>query len=395
MLNFGRLTNQIRVLSGWEESASKDQAMTRPNIAIKMGQMVNMAISVLQSEATIKGDGEVLERAKRMSALFQADWKDFVGRCANVGLKTQRMTKKFLLPNMSDIGVIDKQLRTECEELTAKLKDDQDLSTFKELTSLTLAYVVFFNKRRTGETSKMTIKHYEERERVGQSEMPQEFLAQSAEHQVLAQKFHVATIPAKKHNKGYVILDDVAVSAIGQLLATRRKFVHRRNEFLFPVARIKGEKTNISACKALRKAVDKVHQKVPLFFPERITGTNLRKTFAYCCQYGDYSTPEIRFLCQHMGHSEKIHQQFYRAPAIEAEVTQMSRLLVAFNRNVLMDFAGQKLSAITLEKIEELAGKPILPAAGAVSSDNFEGSSSPSESGKCFSYVYLRVFKNF
>jgi hypothetical protein len=59
----------------------------------------------------------------------------------------------------------------------------------------------------------------------------------------------------------------------------------------------------------------------------------------------------LEWLARHLGHSIKVHKEFYRLQSNVAEVVKVGKLLLA-NEKGLSQYSGQTLDEITLSDIE-------------------------------------------
>lgn len=82
--------------------------------------------------------------------------------------------------------------------------------------------------------------------------------------------------------------------------------------------------------------------------PELVTSTKLRKYVATLSQVIDLKENELEWLASHMGHSIKVHREFYRLQSSVLEMAKVGKLLCAIDNGDANTFANKTLSQITL-----------------------------------------------
>lgn len=58
---------------------------------------------------------------------------------------------------------------------------------------------------------------------------------------------------------------------------------------------------------------------------------------------------EMKWLCQHLGHTQKVHAIHYRATSIMIERIEISKLMLMQETNSVSKFAGKNLRDIQFE----------------------------------------------
>jgi len=96
----------------------------------------------------------------------------------------------------------------------------------------------------------------------------------------------------------------------------------------------------------LRKIVEEIPE---LKFPERLKSTELRKYCATVTQLISLDDNGLRWLADHMGHNLDVHREYYRLRESTIELSKVSRLLMTIDEGKVQNYAGKKLSEISIE----------------------------------------------
>jgi len=134
---------------------------------------------------------------------------------------------------------------------------------------------------------------------------------------------------------------------IDVLLAHRSRYVPADNPFLFASAT---EHSYFRGSDVLRTfAVTCGASK-----PHTLTSTKLRKHIASTVQVVSLQKNELDSLAKFLGHDLRVHTEFYRLSSDVIEIARISKIFLAAEKGKLSEFAGKKLSDITVAPDEEV-----------------------------------------
>lgn len=212
------------------------------------------------------------------------------------------------------------------------------------LASLTLTRIILFNKRRSGEASKMTLMQYSARpnwEQLGTEETKNSL---SPFERKLATSLTIVQIIGKRGRKVPLLLTRDMKESIDTLILNRIKAgILPQNPYIFAIAN-----TPLSHMRG-HECLKKWCKDTDLESPELITSTKLRKYVATVCQVFNLTDNECDWLARHLGHDVRVHRDFYRMHENAVELTNVSRLLLAVDQGEAHKYSGQKLQDINLQ----------------------------------------------
>lgn len=250
-----------------------------------------------------------------------------------------------LLPITADLKLINKHIDTETDKSVLALKQSCNLPKWTRLATLVLCRIILFNKRRSGESSKVTIDQFLKRpawheltEELQQSLSPYE--------RKLAEQLTVIKTIGKRGRQVAVLLTPTLKSSIELLISTRSNCgIADCNPFIF--ARGGQSSLHLRGHDCLRKIIDEI--KETLQRPDLISGTKLRKYVATVSQLFSLKENEVDWLARHLGHDISVHREFYRLHEDAVELTKISRLLLAIDEGQAKKFAGKSLDQIHMD----------------------------------------------
>ena len=240
------------------------------------------------------------------------------------------------------------QLVTKIRLEMSKLSDNLELnaSNFRRLSELTLARIVLFNKRRTGESSRVTIQDYEKAKKSQEIQASNEEILCSLSdlEKKLAQSLFLIEIKGKRGQKVPMLLPKDASNAVEILLKARSEFIPATNNFLFPLP---GKETYLRGWDILAKLTREFKCKKP----SSITGTKLRKYLATTVQVMNLAEVEQDWLARHLGHDIRVHREFYRQHESIVELSKISKILIASENGLTQKYKGQTMEDIPAEDL--------------------------------------------
>ena len=317
-----------------------------PSLALKLGHLLKKCAKLSKSEALISGNSEQANKADGFLSLCKDEWTEEISSSALQTLTRNKMNKGQMLPLSEDIMQLQSYFLQNTELLIKTLEDQFSKSKWELLNQITLAQLVVFNRRRSGETQQMTVKAYLSRKE--NSERPPKEVEDSlnATEKSLLSTFSQVEIRGKKGHTVPVLLTRKVQKCIDLLLKWRNKAgVALENNFVFP-------RPNFGSLEPLRSSdvLRRFAKEAGLTKPERITCTRLRKHVATVAQVLSLDKNDLKILASFMGHDISAHRSFYRLPQETLQVAKMGRLLTAFNNGTIGQYNGKSIDDISLDE---------------------------------------------
>lgn len=238
---------------------------------------------------------------------------------------------------------INKALKEKIAFFLRQLQSNQSEDNWSQLAEVTLCRIILFNKRRSGEASRMTVDQYTSAsDWLNSSEEVKSSLTSTEKE--LCKRLHLVNITGKRGRNVPVIFTPETKEAVDVLLEHRTDVgISKKNPYVF--ARLHGDSENaVRGSDVLRKLLSTLK----LSHPEAITSTNLRKYVATVCQVFNMSEVETDWLARHLGHDIRIHRNFYRLHEHATELGKVSRLLMAVDSGKANQFRNKKLDEIDI-----------------------------------------------
>jgi len=325
---------------------SSSARLNKPSVALKLGYALRNCSGLVVNRA-LRERNVVLERdAEAFIRLYDTEWKVRVSSVALKTMKDDRRKKQDLLPLTSDLVKVRTYLDKSVVEYCEALNEHADTDNYSSLVSITLTSVILFNKRRSGEASRMLIESYHHCKATTSGLNDIQKTLTNVEQQ-LCSRLKLVEIPGKRNRTVPVLLTTDMVSAIDCLLQKRHKVgVDEANPYVF--ARCSGL-NSVDGHTCVRKVVDSVK----LQRPDLVTSTYLRKYIATVSQLLDMKGNEFELLCRHMGHSANVHKDYYRLPSHTLELAKLSKLLLAVENGNLNALCGKNLDELDIEEIPD------------------------------------------
>lgn len=320
-----------------------------PSLALKIGYALKKCAAILRGSA-IKSENLQLDKSlENFLYLLKVEWSTRISSNALSTLERRKYNSAELLPLTSDLIKLNNYIDTEIERLVAEISRCCDKKTWYSLATFVLARIILFNKRRSGEASKITIQQYLSRPNWLEQNTEELKSSLTSVEKKLAETLSVVDVVGKRYRRVPIILTPKAKEAIGMLI-TYRKFAETSDEnpFVFP--------TSNQTLGHLRghDCLKKVIAEVALEHPHRINGTKLRKYIATVTQVFNLTENETDWLARHLGHDVRVHRDFYRLQENAVELTKVSRLLMAVDKGEAARYAGKELKDINIEGIENV-----------------------------------------
>ncbi|XP_074110089.1 uncharacterized protein LOC141534562 [Cotesia typhae] len=232
-----------------------------------------------------------------------------------------------MLPMTEDIGRLIYYLKTERKRCFKILEKSFNLLEWLNGLKLVSAFLLVFNRRRVGDIQNILISDFSRIECIDKKKDLEEFNLLDESGKKIAQKFFRVAIRGKKNRTVAVIAGGDIIKEIGLLIRHRISAnVPPRNEYLFGLPNNVDDRIRVvNICKEMRLySVACGAEK-----PELLRGTGLRKHVATKCMELELNDKALGDVMNHMGHSEKIHRDFYQQPTKSKTIVQVAKVLEA------------------------------------------------------------------
>jgi hypothetical protein len=156
--NYRRIVSAVREVAGFNQETNRYKA---PSLALKLGQNLCKCAWIIKSEALEKGDKEREKSAEDFLNLYSINWKVDVSTNAHHSIVDAKKNKPKPLPLSEDVKCLTEYLKERMNDaLTTLEKENTNKAAYKELCKSLLTLLILFNRRRSGEVSKMKITDY-------------------------------------------------------------------------------------------------------------------------------------------------------------------------------------------------------------------------------------------
>ena len=326
---------------------ARPHMQSRPSFALKVGHELRRSAELVRNVALKRHDQALLQKANEFLQVRSFEWPALVSGTALSTLSRQKQNKPDLLPCTTDVVTLVKYLKAKISSLLQQMTDNPSCSTLHQLCEVTLARIIVFNKRRSGEVSRMTVDDYEHRP-TWHAASAQDFRAVlSTLEKKLVDRMELMKIVGKRGSSAPVLLTPDMTSALNCMLLHRSQFgIAANNKFLFANNMSQnGEPLRGHECiKKHTLAADIPHA-------ERMTSTKLRKYMATVSQIFELTEGEVDWLARHLTHDIRVHREFYRLHDSSVELAKVSKLLLAVESGHPGEWKGKGLDEIDLNMI--------------------------------------------
>lgn len=333
---FLKNVDAVKALAGYDKDL---QSYKIPSLALKVGMSLKKCCKIIKAQALLDGDTKRKQEVDDFFELCEMEWSDRVSISAYQTLKEKKWNKPTMLPLVEDIIGLQNHLKKLASTLSTELKQNATEKIWYELAKVILCQVTLFNRRRSGETSRIKVADYFLAKK-GTDEEISNYLTPLEKK--LCNQFFRLEVKGKRGNKVPILLTDETKSIIDLLMETRKSVeILPENLYVFAVPK----SVNYIRCSAsLRKYSYECGAK----YPDKITSTKLRKHIATLSQLYNLKKNEMDILAQFMGHDIRVHRNFYRLPQDTLQMATVSKLLLALEEGNVGNFRGKSLEEIKL-----------------------------------------------
>lgn len=316
-----------------------------PSLALKIGYSLKKCISIQRGNALRAGNLKGNKILLAFKELMDMEWNIRISSNALSTLYKRKFNSTQLLPITSDLVILSKYL----DENISRTKLDvespvRDNQKWTRLATLCLARIILFNKRRSGEASKMKMSDYISRPSWAEQNTEEIRESLTSIEKKLAESMTIVEVEGKRGRRVPVLLPPVIKESIDVLIRHRDECkISFHNRYVF--ARSNVSKRFLRGHDCLKKICEEIN----LENPDAITGTKLRKYVATVCQLFNMSENEYDWLARHLGHDITVHREFYRMHESAIELTKISRILMAVDQGEAHKYVGKQISDINID----------------------------------------------
>jgi hypothetical protein len=347
---FRNVVQSVKSIAGFDEKSGRYRV---PTTALKIGHLLKKCARIVKTSAIMKKDRSVIEDTDYFVQLCESEWTDEISSNALKTVVERRRNKVQLLPLSEDVAKLHKLLQNEITTYASLLETCCDANseeidvekTWRNLASAILAQLITFNRRRSGEVSRMTVQDFRQRTKSSMSSDAQQALEPL--ERSLCKLFTRVEIEGKRGRTVPVLLKTETEKAL-ELLEKMRSVcgVKENNEYMFAMP---NSDNFLRGHDSIRMASIRCGARNP----ESLRSTNLRKHVATMCQMIDLKENELDLLAQFMGHSIQVHRNFYRLPENTLQSAMLAKLFLSMENGTLVDQKGKTLQDLLVQMPEE------------------------------------------
>ena len=163
---FDDLVSAVKKLCGFHDESHLEIGI--PSLALKLGHSIKRCALVLRSCALRQKDERSIKNRQHFIDLFEAEWSTKISSRSLASLGSKKQNKVELLPLAEDLIKLKIHLEKKIEDLSRLLEGMEEsnpkyVETWQAFSKVTLARIIIFNKRRSGETATLQIEQFQTR----------------------------------------------------------------------------------------------------------------------------------------------------------------------------------------------------------------------------------------
>ncbi|XP_030840561.1 uncharacterized protein LOC100891548 [Strongylocentrotus purpuratus] len=337
---FNDVVKATRKTAGFDEETN---LYPTPSLALKLGHSLKAAAEVLLSQAL--SDGPVVDDAsenkcQRFLKLYNMQWSRAVSSNALRTLTDHKRNHPQYIPVTSDIAKLAKCLKHDMKTgVQALSQGDPKPEVWRSLSEATLTSILLFNRKRSGEVSKLKVKDFENRQN-GQSSVIDGL---SEWEKALCKSMTRMEIVGKRRRTVPVILTRDMVESMELLMKNRMEVgVPEDNKFFFALLHSQNHKRGSDTLREYANRCGATKSQL-------LRSTRLRKHIGTVSQIINLRDNELDILANFLGHDVRVHRQFYRLPEETVQLAKVSKILLNMDKGTTSHLAGRTLDQLSVE----------------------------------------------
>ncbi|XP_041853923.1 uncharacterized protein LOC121648062 [Melanotaenia boesemani] len=334
---FNTVLEAVKQMTGFNASSNR---FAVPSTALKLRHSLVKVSCILQGEALRQEDVALKSKADQFIKLIELEWTTHVSSNALKTLYQKKWNMPQILPLSEDIKKLQDHLKN-LEVVNKKnLMDQPNQNSWSQLSQVTLAQLILFNRHHEGEVSRMELNTYLQRNNHSMHDEVLESL--SPFEKKLCENLTRVEVRGKRGRKVPVLFTINIKESVELLIKTREEVgISPTNPYIFALPFF-GSQESIRGYDCLKRFSESCGAKQP----KNLTSTKLRKHVATVSQLLNLQTNELDQLATFMGHDIEVHREFYRLPEETLQMAKVSRLLFALQGG-MGKFKGKSLEDIT------------------------------------------------
>eukprot|EP00057_Strongylocentrotus_purpuratus_P018934 XP_011673408.1 PREDICTED: uncharacterized protein LOC100892236 [Strongylocentrotus purpuratus] len=323
-----------------------DNIYTTPSLALKIGHSLKTCTEILRGEALVSGDEAVEKKSRAVAELYSLHWEGEVSHHALRTLEEAKRNNPKILPLTEDVVKLSRylqnQAKTNHEELLRSSGSEMQKAWVK-LAEVLLSQVIVFNRKRSGEVSRMTLNDYN---KCARGETCIVDGALSVVEKALCKALWRVEIIGKRSRTVPILLTTKMKADLDTLTECRKEAGLDHNKYLFGMP---GGSGHLRGTDTLRNHSARCEAKNP----ELLRATRLRKHIATVSQVMNLQDNELDILAGFLGHDVRTHREYYRLPDSTLQVAKLSKVLLKMESGDISGLAGKSLKDVHVGSDEE------------------------------------------
>lgn len=381
--NFLNVVKVVKEITGFDAT---EESAEITSLALRIGQSLFEVSDIVQCQAVLTGDEDLIKSTTEFKKLYQAKWSEYISHSALStasdlkdnnptklpptedigGLNThldkkaesataaledqtsaqncsslarqqthQTTNKPIELPSIEDIGKLYTHLDKKAEAATTALKEQATAQNYSSLARTTLTKIILLNRRRVGKVSKMKLRNFLERECPNKLEV-----GLSEYEQKLCRYFLRVGLKGKAGREVAVLLTPEMVNALNLIIGKRQKCgVPDENEYLFAIPEYL---TYFSGHQSLILFADECGAKISDYFQS----AQMRKEVAIASQILSFRDNELDQLSKFLGQEIPVQRRLCWQSEPTEQRAKISKLLLALEKGKLHELQGKSLDDV-------------------------------------------------
>lgn len=296
-----------------------------PSTASDAVTQVKAVGKILKDNCITNRDKKLKEQTDDFISVFTSRATKRINKLVKNTKQKMKREKTETLPTTEDINILSRYLDQKRSACFKCLVDGFSIAKWIDLSKVTMASILLFNRRRVGEMQNSLVTDFTGRRKIKENSKDQQFLALTAEGKERAKQYSRMEIRGKLDTPVPVLLRGDAEKCLDLMLSHRDAAgIYPTNQLLYALPSSNPDDPKcIDACVVLKKFADDCGAEDP----KTLRGTKLRKHFATFCGIKEVNDSTVTDIASFMGHSELVHKQFYRGNPMDRQIVKMSGLL--------------------------------------------------------------------
>jgi hypothetical protein len=139
-----------------------DLSYSNPSLVLKLSRNISHCAEILKSDAMELENEDLCQKSSRVIELIKLRWPLEMATNARRTIEEKNKSKVSLIPLTEDVKKLSCYLKESISNYVQKLTEyPDDLQVYSALQRVTLALLILFNRKRSGEVSRTTLLDYE------------------------------------------------------------------------------------------------------------------------------------------------------------------------------------------------------------------------------------------